>query len=327
MLGVCAAFAREQMDNTFRTGARIEQLTGIECLGIIPKIAPQQNEKSCLGPDRTLPSALGVYRYATEAPFSRFAETLRSVKVAADISKIANEVQVLGIISALPHEGKTLTAANFAALLAHMGCKTLLIDGDLRHTSLTQSLIGDVNRGLIATIQDPAALRQVIWRDPVSGFDFLPAETDLHMSHTSEIISSARMAKILEGARSSYDYVILDLPPIAPVVDVKAISHLIERFIMVVEWGKTTKEAVLEALNKIGSGRERILGIVLNKADPTVLKRHEMYLGSYYNLYYNDKNAASGSKHTDLPQTIHSTGSEPGRLIRPRARRRSGDRA
>lgn len=299
ILGGCAAFARERMDNTFRRGAQIEQLTGLECLGIIPKIALQQNEKCSLGPDRTLPLALGVFRYATESPFSRFAETLRSVKLAADISKIANEVRILGFISALPQEGKTITAINFAALFAQVGCKTLLIDGDLRHTSVTRALIGDVNRGLIAAIQDPEALRQVIWRDPVSGFDFLPAETGLHISHTSEIISSARMAEILARVRSSYDYVILDLPPITPVVDVKAISHLIDKFIMVVEWGKTNKEAVLEALNKLGSARERVLGIVLNKANPTMLKRHEIYLGRYYNSYYNNENTASGSKHGD----------------------------
>jgi succinoglycan biosynthesis transport protein ExoP len=292
-LGVCAAFGRERMDNVFRTEAQIEQLTGLECLGTLPMISMPKKEKSPAGTERLLPVELGISRYVTEAPLSRFAETMRSVKVAANIGGLTNETRILGIVSAVPREGKTTVAANFAVLLAQSGYKTLLIDSDLRHPSMTRELIGEANRGLITAIQDPDNMTDVVWRDPVTGFDFLPAETGLRVSHTSEIISSPAMAKLLVRVRESYDYIVLDLPPIAPVVDVKAVSHLIDKFVMVVEWGETTKEAVLEALHRVETARERMLGVVLNKANPTILKRLEYYRGRNYRSYYRNESASA----------------------------------
>jgi succinoglycan biosynthesis transport protein ExoP len=287
-LGLCAAFGRERMDNVFRTGAQIEQVTGLECLGTLPMISVPKQEKSPVGTERLLPVKLGISRYVTEAPFSRFAETLRSVKVAANISGLTSETRILGVVSAVPREGKTTVAANFAFLLAQSG-KTLLIDSDLRHPSMTRELIGEANRGLITAIQDPDNMSNVVWRDPVTSLDFMPAETGLPVSHTSEVISSPAMAKLLVRMRESYDYIVLDLPPIAPVVDVKAVSHLVDKFVMVVEWGKTTKESVLEALNKVETTRELMLGVVLNKANPTILKRLEYYHGRNYSSYYDNE--------------------------------------
>ena len=298
LFGICAAFARERMDSTFRTSAQIEQLTGQECLGILPKISLPEKKKSPNFAERMLPTELGIFRYVTEAPFSRFAETLRGVKVAVDFSGTASQSPIVGFISALPREGKTTVAANFAALLAQNGYKLLLIDGDLRNPSMTRELIGETKRGLITVIQDLKEMSQVVWRDPISGFDFLPVETELHIIHTSHIISSTRMAQILARSRESYDFIIIDLPPITPVVDVKAISHLIDKFVMIVEWGNTSKEAVLEALNKIGSAREQILGVVLNNADPQALRRLEIYLGHNYDAYYHNKKAPQFDRHS-----------------------------
>ena len=78
---------------------------------------------------------------------------------------------------------------------------------------------------------------------------------------------------LLESVQDSYDYVILDLPPITPGADVKAISHLIDAFILVIEFGRTSQQAVIDALNAAPTVREKLLGTVLNKADPNELRR------------------------------------------------------
>ncbi|ACB96225.1 polysaccharide biosynthesis tyrosine autokinase [Beijerinckia indica] len=278
-LGVFAVFVRERLDNVFRTEAQIEEFTGLKCFGILPKISflEQQNENVISKLERMLPTNLGIYRYVIDAPFSRFAETLQNVKLSIQISGRVSKVRTFGIVSALPGEGKTTIAANFAAILAQGGKKILLIDSDLRHNSMTKGFIGNTDNGLLATIENLSTVNQVIWHDPISGIDFLPAEPRIHIAHTAEILSSKYMEQLINWAEENYDYVVLDLPPIMPVVDVNSISHLIDRFIMVVELGKTKKEIVLKSLSKLECPIERILGVILNKADVQSLKHLESY--------------------------------------------------
>jgi succinoglycan biosynthesis transport protein ExoP len=66
------------------------------------------------------------------------------------------------------------------------------------------------------------------------------------------------------------------------VVDIKMIEHFIDRFIFVVEWGQTKRSVVLKALSEAHMIRERLIGIVLNKADPFALRGVEAYKGDYY---------------------------------------------
>lgn len=94
------------------------------------------------------------------------------------------------------------------------------------------------------------------------------------------------MNDLLEEARRTYEYVVIDLPPAIPVVDVKATAHMIDQFVFVIEWSVTSRDAVREALEGAEQLRERLVGGVLNKADPAALKRFEAYKGRYYNSYY-----------------------------------------
>jgi Mrp family chromosome partitioning ATPase len=95
---------------------------------------------------------------------------------------------------------------------------------------------------------------------------------------------------MLRKARSSYDYVIVDLPPILPVVDVKAVAHLFDGFIMVVEWGNTSTDEILKAATASPILTERLLGAVLNKADEAVMRRFEVYSDRRH-AYYTDSHA------------------------------------
>ncbi|MDT9702166.1 tyrosine-protein kinase family protein, partial [Streptomyces sp. P17] len=85
-----------------------------------------------------------------------------------------------------------------------------------------------------------------------------------------------------------YDYVLVDLPPILPVVDVKAAAELFDAFVLVVEWGSTSTDEIVKAVNTSPVVAERLLGAVLNKADEVVMRRFEGYSDRQYNYYTND---------------------------------------
>lgn len=298
MMGVAAALARERLDNVFRTTRQLEAETGKECLGILPRISTatpgpgataQGSGFPGAGPEgdlTTRPPAIA--RHVLNAPFSRFAETIRGIKVAADLNGLTRRTRVIGMVSAVPNEGKTTISSNLAELMAQTGNKVLLIDGDLRNPSLTKALAPDARIGLVEVLSGQRSLAEVMHTDPETGLRMVPAVLNGRIWHTAEMLSSNAMAALLEAARAEYDYIVIDLPPVVPVVDVRAVAPLIDGFVMVVEWGVTSRDVVKEAIATVEPLSERMIGIVLNKASPAMLKRLESYKGRYYKSYYRD---------------------------------------
>lgn len=287
-LGGASAFTREQMDNVFRDSSEMQRALGLEALGILPKV---QSESRAPGAPadlarRLLRSDLGLHRHVVDAPFSRFTETLRNVKVAVDIAKLHREIQVIGVVSALPHEGKTTIAGNLAQLMANTKYKVLLIDADLRNPTLTRTVAPEARVGLVEVITGRCQENDAIWVDPVTGMHLLPAVIDGRISHTADLVSSTEMSNLLGRLRERYDYVVLDLPPVLPVVDVKAASYLIDAFVYVAAWGKTPKKVVVQALSSVDFLVDRAVGTVLNGANPSMLKRIESSEGRYYADYH-----------------------------------------
>jgi succinoglycan biosynthesis transport protein ExoP len=87
---------------------------------------------------------------------------------------------------------------------------------------------------------------------------------------------------LFERLRQSYEYIIVDVSPLAPVVDVRAMTHLVDAFVLVIEWGRTKIDVVEHALRKAPGVYDNLLGAILNKADVDLLCRYEGDRGYYY---------------------------------------------
>jgi polysaccharide biosynthesis transport protein len=283
-LGIMSAFAREQMNRQIHTRAQLEKLLGTSCLAVLPAF-PQKRPvlRKLHGATRDS----GAFRQISEvAPFSATAEALRYIKVAIDLHPTGGKV--IGIVSALPGEGKTTVATGFAAFVAKSGARTLLIDADLRNPSMTRAL-GYVNApGLVNMVADESNFDDLVITDSKFKFDFLPSSTRMKPSNSSDILNSPAIKDMLRAAKSNYDYVLVDLPPILPVVDVKAVAHLFDAFVLVVEWGSTSTDEILKAVGASPIVSERLLGAVLNKADEAVMRRFEGYSDRRYTYYTNE---------------------------------------
>ena len=287
-LGVMSAFAREQMNRQIHTRAQLEKLLGTSCLAVLPAFAA--DKRPTFGKSRTS-SDSGVLRQLSEvAPFSATAEALRYIKVAIDLHPTGGKV--IGIISALPGEGKTTVAAGFAAFVAKSGARTLLVDADLRNPSMTRTL-GYANApGLLNMVADKSDFDSLVITDLKFNFDFLPSSTQIKPLNSSDILNSPATKQMLRAAKGDYDYVLVDLPPVLPVVDVKAAAHLFDAFVLVVEWGSTSSDEIVRAIGASPNLSERLLGTVLNKADEAVMRRFEGYSDRRYSYYTNEKTPA-----------------------------------
>jgi polysaccharide biosynthesis transport protein len=286
-LGIMSALAREQMNRQIHTRAQLEKLLGISCLAVLPAFAQKRPVLRKLQATRDS----GAFRQISEvAPFSATAEALRYIKVAIDLHPTGGKV--IGIVSALPGEGKTTVATGFAAFVAKSGARTLLIDADLRNPSMTRAL-GYINApGLVNMVADKSDFDDLVITDSKFKFDFLPSSTRMKPSNSSDILNSPAMKEMLRAAKNDYDYVLVDLPPILPVVDVKAVAHLFDAFVLVVEWGSTSTDEIVKAVGASSIVSERLLGAVLNKADEAVMRRFEGYSDRRYTYYTNEPASA-----------------------------------
>ncbi len=282
-LGVMAALAREQMNRQIHTRAQLEKLLGVSCLAVLPAFPQKKPVLRKLQATRDS----GAFRQISEvAPFSATAEALRYIKVAIDLHPTGGKV--IGIVSALPGEGKTTVATGFAAFVAKSGARTLLIDADLRNPSMTRALGYSNAPGLVNMVAEKTDFDELVITDSKFKFDFLPSSR-MKPSNSSDILNSPPMKDMLRAAKGNYDYVLVDLPPILPVVDVKAVAHLFDAFVLVVEWGSTSTDEIVKAVGASPIVSERLLGAVLNKADEAVMRRFEGYSDRRYTYYTNEK--------------------------------------
>ena len=299
MVGTGIGAFREFRERFFRTGDQIREVLGLEFLGIVPRVEPSKtwsaNTSSPSNETRDIQHASGMTNYVTKQPLSSFAEALRGAKVAADITlQTGTEGKIIGVISCLPGEGKSTISSNLAQLLAMQGASTLLIDGDMRNPGLTRAIARHAKTGLVEALLDQVSFDQALMADPdLSQLHVLPAFVKKRVSHTADLLSSPKMQQILNASREKFQYTIIDLPPVAPVVDVKAFANRIDGFVFVIEWGKTSRSLARSIVNENAFIKDKILGVILNKAQMDLMKFYRSYGSSeyyysQYSSYYRD---------------------------------------
>jgi succinoglycan biosynthesis transport protein ExoP len=291
LLGAGIGFLCDQLDRVFRTSGQVEEVLRLDCLSVLPAIS---NEAAGgRGRGKAAPhggiSYSGALSYVVKSPFSRFAESIRAIKVAIDLeaSKAGKLTRVVGICSSLPNEGKSTVATNLAQLAAMSGARTLLVDCDLRNPSLSHVLAPDAQTGILELLAGTATLDQVMRRDPNTNLAFIPIMLKTRLANSSEILPSEAMKVLFDALRQRFDYIIVDFPPLAPVVDVRATAHLVDSYLFVIEWGHTKIDVVQHALAHARGVYDQTMGVVLNKADMQSFSRYQGYTGNYYfNRHY-----------------------------------------
>jgi protein-tyrosine kinase len=217
------------------------------------------------------------------APKSAAAEAYRTLRTNIQFAGLDRPCKTIVITSATPAEGKTTTAANFAAVCAQSGSRVLLVDGDLRKPTLHKIFGLDNQRGLTTTMIEGKSLADVAILTRVPNLSVV-VSGPLPPSH-AELAASRRMHDLLETATRDFDLIVIDTPPVLLVSDAVALAAQTDGVILVVRGGKTSAEAARRAAEQIDAVKGRILGVLLNRVDA----RNSSYYadhGSYYDAYY-----------------------------------------
>ncbi|MCK1716786.1 AAA family ATPase [Bradyrhizobium sp. 141] len=290
-LGIGLALLRDLMDRVFRTSSQVESVLELPCLSLVPLLPVRKSSKPPVrlqptadddAQQRIVSSPTAIHRTVVGMPLSRYTEAIRSIKLAIDHNPAKISSQVIGITSALPNEGKTTIAASLAQLIGHTGKKAIIVDCDLRNPSLSTIFAPKAAAGILEVANGSRSLTEAIWRDPATNLAFLPAVRRGPLLHTSEILCADTISKLFDRLRADYDYIIVDLPPLTPLVDVRATSSLIDCYILVVEWGRTKIDVVQHALHTAPNIHESLIGAVLSKTDTKAMARYDGHRSYYY---------------------------------------------
>jgi succinoglycan biosynthesis transport protein ExoP len=296
-LGVGVALFRELSDRTYRTVPQVERRLNLNCIAMVPHVDGAPGPTPILGAGDGAVDERRIFEFpqgpvwqVVSAPLSAYAESMRSVKLAVDLNAVNKATKVIGLTSTLPREGKSTLAASLALTIGRTGAGVILLDCDLRNPALTRALSPSVTKGFVEVLSGEISLKDALWTDRTGLVSFLPAVFDSRFSQSTEVMVSKTAKTFFESLRNSYDYVIVDLPPLAPIVDTRATVPLIDTYLFVIQWGSTKIDVIDHALGREPAILENLLGVVLNNVDVKSLRTYDkknasIYENSHYSQY------------------------------------------
>ena len=278
ILGALSFFSK-----TIRSEEEAVQRLSCSCLGELPH---ENKHKTIISRIFRRKSGILISNPATSF---RYVENIR--KLRRRVERHMHDCKILMVTSLLENEGKSTVAANLALALSQKHDKVLLIDCDLRkpacHTIMDMKNNAEQqsegSKQLSDVIAGKLTLEEAIVCDKKSDLHLLLQHKAIRNS--GDLISSARMRALLADARNAYDYVILDLPPMAAVSDAESMMELADASLLVIRQNIAAAPALNKAVSTLADGSAKLLGCVLNNVwSSSLLSGHAQ--GYHYNYRY-----------------------------------------
>jgi capsular exopolysaccharide synthesis family protein len=220
---------------------------------------------------------------------SPFAEAFRTLRTNINFAGLDNPYKTLVVTSAGPNEGKSTTSSNLGIVMAQANNKVLLVGADLRRPTLHRLFGVDDTVGITNVLVNDLNPAEVAVESNVPGLYILPSGPI--PPNPAELIGSQRMQKMIERARETFDYVLIDSPPVLIVTDTLLLSAMVDGVILVIKSGVARVDATREAKGKLENVGAKIVGAVLNKVN---MSSDDYYYYSYY--YYHQGGGESKKK-------------------------------
>lgn len=263
LLGIAIAVVRDLLDTRVHTAKDLERVTSLSVLGRIPN------------DDRIDQRPLIVHDGSTSAR----AEAFRMLRI---------NLQFLGkdsagtymVTSAVPGDGKTHVVANLAVVLAESDARVALVDADMRNPRVAEIMGIEGAAGLSDVLIDRAKLSEVLQPWGMHELSVLPAGQI--PPNPSELLGSDVMRNLIQDLEASFDYVLIDTPPVLPVTDAAVASTIASGVLLVVSLDQTKWREVVQALESLETVDSRLLGFVANRETTASAAVHGKSYGATY---------------------------------------------
>ena len=281
--GIGLAILFQLLDNKFHTVVDVEDKLSYPVLAAVPRLRNSELKKPkgevVTGRENWAPTLLFARDDTETVP----AESFRVLRAAVSLLGPAEERKISMFTSALPSEGKTTVASNFACSMAQQGKKVLLLDLDLRKPSVHKAfgLQKDQTKGVVDILSGNAKHSEaLIKKTGMPNLHLILAGTKA--PNPGELLESGHLESFLSLLAEKYDHIVIDSAPILAVADSRLIAPLVDNFCFVLRADQTPKGAVLRALELISSAGKPPSGIVFNDFQEKRLMVGKNYSYGYY---------------------------------------------
>ncbi len=282
-LAVGGAFLIEYIDDTLKSPDDVEQSLKLSSLGLIARIAGASPEEKVV---------------TARHPRASHSEAYRVLRTNIQVANVDQPVKTLLVTSPNPVEGKSLTAANLAVVMAQAGLRTVLIDADLRRPS-QHRLFGVTNDfGLTnGLLQQDLAADGYIHSTEVENLRLVTSGQI--PPNPTELLGSKRMQRLIHALRDQADMIILDSPPCLPLADAAVLARQVDGVLLVVDAGSTRRDSATRAKEALERAGGKVLGVALNR----VSARGSGYYHYYY-YYYSSDGQHKRKSATGMPSRL-----------------------
>ena len=285
MGAVGLAFLLNYLDQSIKDPAEAQSLLNLPVIGVVPIVE-------------------GSSLFAASDPRSPPAEAFRTLRTNIQYSSVDKPIKHILVTGANPQCGKSTVAANLAVTMARSGKTVLLIDADMRRP--TQHDIFDINSepGLSSLIfKEVLTLDEVMHKSAHNNLRVLPSGPI--PPYPAEMLASDRMKRLTKHFAEKFDYLIYDSPPVIAVTDAALLSNLTDGTLIVLDYGRVTRDEAVEALEQLHKVQANVIGTVINGM------RYSKAYYSGYNYY--------GISRSER----HKQRRGPGKLLRPKKKKRA----
>lgn len=254
VVGVLAALGYDRTDSSIRTREDLARYVHPTLLGSIPFVTAREYGQE-------------YGKISVHYPASPVAESFRTIRTSLNIAlpRTPGRARVLMMTSSIPAEGKSTCCCNLGSIFAQNNQRVLLIDADLRRPTLGKSLQLSGPRGMAEYLQGEESPEAFVQHDTALNVDVITAGHP--PANPAELLSTPRHKALIEWARSRYDWVILDTPPVVPVTDARILAEDVDGIISVVRSFYTPRPIVQRGMELLRETHVPILGLICNNAE------------------------------------------------------------
>ena len=207
-------------------------------------------------------------------------EIYRRLRTNLEFTGIENKV--ICLTSCMENDGKSSVSFNLAKILAENDKRVLIIDADMRNSVLTKRTgIPDDLKGLSHYLAGKNAASEVIYATNYKNFYVIP--TGRFPKNPTELLNKPAYEVLIEGMKQTFDYVIIDTPPLGSVVDAALIAKTADASVLVISANAVSRRMATSVKEQLINANPNFLGVILNKADEGT--KHYGYGNRYGSKY------------------------------------------
>lgn len=263
--GLILGLVLDSFDDTIQSSEELEAITALPELGSVPFFAVvASKDRRELNPANLLELGSKFDPISIRDPNCPAAEAYRALCSVILLSSIDNPPKVLVVTSAMPGEGKSTVSCNLATALAQRAKRVLLVDADLRCSSIHTQL---GTRPGLSTMFATAPTKSPGYQPlaDLPNLEVVPAGfRPMGPAGSTEILASAWMQQLMATWRGEYDHIIVDTPPVVPFADALSLAARADGVILVTRSGVSRRKASLRAREVLSRAGANVLGFVLN---------------------------------------------------------------